>query len=93
MPSPDPSTIDRFMAAASDVLREALLAAESDAPGAVAALQRLAAGGGLLSVKATVGPSTGLAQLAVEVTTPAGESHTLLSCELQPNGPRTPAEC
>lgn len=89
----DSRTIDQFMAAAADVLREALLMAESDAPGAAVAVQRLAAAGGLLTVKATVGLSTGLAQLAVEMTTPAGESHTLMASELVPNEPPPAAGC
>jgi len=92
----DPETLDqvnRFMAAAGDVLSVALRHAEAEAPGALAGLQHLAAAGGLLSVKATVGPSTGLAQLLVELTTPAGESHTLMACELQPIELHAPGGC
>lgn len=39
--------------------------------------------GGMISLRATIAPSTGIAQLAVEVIEPCGRTHQLLATELR----------
>lgn len=75
--------MNAFLAAAGDVLDLALRQVASDAPAAVAGLQRLAAAGGVMSVIARAGACTGLAQVHVQITTPGGQPHTLLIAELE----------
>lgn len=72
-----------FLQAAADLLEVAISQAMERDPRAAAGLDRLLRNGGLLSLRATLAPSTGLAQLAVEVISPSGVTHQLMATSLE----------
>jgi hypothetical protein len=72
-----------FLKAAADLMQCAFEdARRSDSAGADGLAHALRAGA-LATVRATLAPSTGLAQVSFDITTPAGEELSLMSVELQ----------
>lgn len=80
----DRANVERaFMDAAARLIEQAVAeAGRSDREG----LEHLATclkAGGMISLRATIAPMTGLAQLAVEVVEPCGRTHQLMAAELK----------
>lgn len=72
----------RFMQAAAELLQVAIEEARMADAEAVTGLERLLRAGGLLTLRATLAPSTGLAQLAVDIAAPNGETCQLMAVTL-----------
>lgn len=76
------TNISAFMSSAADLLQstfdQALDANGEDKRYLARAIQA----GALISLRATFGPTTGLAQLAVELIEPNGNTHNIMSAEL-----------
>ena len=60
-----------------------LRAAGSDTEAGSEGLNNVLRAGGLLTLRATFGPATGLAQLAVEVVEPTGQTHQLMQADIE----------
>ena len=78
----DDRAIFNFMHSAAAVLQIAVVQARRDDPAAVDAMNRALAAGAMISLKATLVPSTDIARLAVEFVDVAGDVHNVMSCEL-----------
>lgn len=76
------ATVNRMLAAAAEVFELALRQVETEGPGSLAGVQRLADAGGMLRLTINLAPSTRLAQVFVAVSEPNGEVHQLLGIEL-----------
>lgn len=74
--------IKNYLNATADLLQEALTEARTVDPAGAAGLAGVLRAGGLLCLRSTLAPSTGLAQILVEVTEPSGASHVLMSMEI-----------
>lgn len=82
MNATEQNAVRTFLASAADVVNTAVISAKSeDAEGYEGLLCALRAGA-MLSLSATFSPTTHLAQLAIEVTEPNGEKHSLMHVEL-----------
>lgn len=72
-----------FMDAAARLIEQAVAeAGRTDREG----LEGLAAclkAGGMITLRATIAPTTGLGQMAVEIVEPCGRRHQLMSAELK----------
>lgn len=77
--------IHHYLTAASDLLKAAVEDARKDDPDGVAGLAAALRAGGLITLRSTFAPSTGLAQLDIAIVEPSGVSHQLMACELQRN--------
>lgn len=75
--------IRNYLNAASDLLKSAIDDARQDDPEGVAGLAEALRAGGLVTLRSTFAPSTGLAQLDIAVIEPNGTAHQLMACELQ----------
>lgn len=78
--------IKSFMSAAADLLQSAVEAAKADTPDEYAALVACVKAGGMVSFKATMSPTTGIAQLGIDVIEPNGTAHRLMSANLERGG-------
>ena len=76
------TAIEKYLAACSDLLSQAVTEARKEDAEAVQGLARVLQAGGLVSLRSTFAPSTGLAQVCVEVIEPSGQAHSLMSAEL-----------
>ena len=72
----------KFLSASADLLQEAIAAARAEDPHGVQGLAEILRAGGLVTLIATLAPSTGLAQINVEISEPNGATHQLSRCEL-----------
>lgn len=72
----------RFLDAAAALLQAATDQARQEDPQAFDSLAALLKAGGLVELRSTFAPATGLAWMAVEVVAPSGERHTLAAAEL-----------
>lgn len=78
------TNIKAFMSAAADLLQSALDTAKADTPSEYSALVAIVEAGGFVRIGATIAPKTGLARLGIDVLSPAGEAHRLMSMTLEP---------
>ena len=76
------TAIEKYLAACSDLLSQAVTEARKEDAEAVQGLARVLQAGGLVSLRSTFAPSTGLAQVCVEVIEPSGQAHGLMTAEL-----------
>ena len=76
------TAIEKYLAACSDLLSQAVTEARKEDAEAVQGLARVLQAGGLVSLRSTFAPSTGLAQVCVEVIAPSGQAHSLMTAEL-----------
>ena len=76
------TAIEKYLAACSDLLSQAVTEARKEDAEAVQGLARVLQAGGLVSLRSTFAPSTGLAQVCVEVIEPSDQAHSLMSAEL-----------
>lgn len=74
--------IPEFMNAAANLLQAAIEQARAEDQAAADELASLLRCGGMVSIRASFAPMTGLAQLAVEIVEPSGNAHTLMAAEL-----------
>ncbi len=74
--------IEKYLAACSDLLSQAVTEARKEDADAVHGLARVLQAGGLVSLRSTFAPSTGLAQVCVEVIEHSGQAHSLMTAEL-----------
>ncbi len=77
------SRIPEFMNAAASVLQAAIEQAGAEDQTAADGLVSMLRRGGLVTIRASFAPLTGLAQLAVDIVEPSGNAHTLMSVELR----------
>lgn len=77
------TAIRNYLNAASDLLKSAIDEARKDDPVGVDGLAAALRAGGLITLRSTFAPSTGLAQLDIAVIEPNGTAHQLMACELQ----------
>ena len=75
-------TMQRFLAAAADVLADAMRQAQEDDPEGVQHLQRAVLAGGMTRVFATLSPA-GVAWAGVQVIEPNGTTHDVSQLELR----------
>lgn len=79
-----PSTIQSaFLRSAADLISSALEDARETDPDGLAGLQACLAAGGMITLRATFAPSSGLASMSVLVSEPSGTEHVLSACELE----------
>lgn len=71
-----------FLEASANLLESAVGQARQQDVAGVAGLMRAMQAGAMLTLRGTFALSTGLAEVAVEVIEPNGESHQLMRCEL-----------
>jgi hypothetical protein len=77
------TNIKAFMSAAADLMQSAVNTAKADSPDEYAALVACVKAGGMVSIKATMSPTTGIAQLGIDVIEPNGTTHRLMSANLE----------
>ena len=76
-------TIKVFLAASADLLQAAIHQAAAEDPEGYAHLQACIRAGGLLTVRADMSPTTGIAQIGIDVTEPSGATHRLMGATLE----------
>lgn len=74
--------IPEFMNAAANLLQTAIEQARAEDQAAVDGLASMLRAGGLVAIRASFAPMTGMAQLAVEIVETSGNTHTLMTTEL-----------
>ncbi len=74
--------INDYLNAASTLLKSAIEEARRDDPDGVAGLAAALRAGAMLTLRSTFAPSTGLAQIDIQVIEPCGLAHQLMACEL-----------
>ena len=74
--------IHDYLNAASNLLKSAIDEARRDDPEGVAGLATAMRAGAMLTLRSTFAPSTGLAQIDIQVIEPCGLVHQLMACEL-----------
>lgn len=77
------TNIKAFMSAAADLMQSAVTQAKTDSPEEYAALVACVKAGGMVSLNATMSPTTGIAQLGIDVIEPNGTTHRLMSARLE----------
>lgn len=80
------TNIKAFMSAAADLMQSAVTQAKTDSPGEYAVLVACVKAGGMVSINATMSPTTGIAQLGIDVIEPNGTAHRLMSASLEREG-------
>ena len=78
------TAIEKYLAACSDLLSQAVNEARKEDAEAVQGLARVLQAGGLLTLRSTFAPTTGIAQVCIEVIEPSGQAHTLMTADLEP---------
>ena len=78
------TAIEKYLAACSDLLSQAVTEARKEDAEAVQGLARVLQAGGLLTLRSTFAPTTGIAQVCIEVIEPSGQAHTLMTADLEP---------
>lgn len=78
----DNTKIQAFLAAGASVLEDAIAEARAIDPEGVKGLGKLLASGGIVRLQCSLAPSTGLAEVAVDIAAPNGETHRLMAAEL-----------
>lgn len=77
--------IKAFMQAAADLLESSVKSAKAENPEEYAILVKCIKAGGMVNISATMSPTTGIAQLGINVIEPSGTSHRLMSANLERN--------
>ena len=75
--------IQNFLNASAGLIEEAMMDARKTDPEGLAGLSNVLRAGGLLTLRSTFAPSTGLAMIAVEISEPSGVVHTLMNAEIE----------
>jgi hypothetical protein len=76
------TAIKTYLNACAGLLEQAIEQARADDPEGVQGLANVLRCGGLVTLRSTFAPSTGLAQVCVEVIEPSGQAHSLMTAEL-----------
>jgi hypothetical protein len=77
------NTQAEFLSSASALISSVLDEARQADPDGLEGLQACLSAGGLIALRATFAPSTGLASLAVLISEPNGTEHVLSACSLE----------
>lgn len=72
-----------FLAAAADLLEQAIRDATQENPEELALLGRCVKAGGFLNIHANLSQTTGIAQIGIDIIEPNGEKHRLMSTTLE----------
>lgn len=75
--------IRNFLCSAADLLQAAIQDAAADHPEEYSAVVASIRAGAMVSIHAEIAPTTGLAQLGVDVIEPCGTRHRLMSSALE----------
>ncbi len=78
--------IHDFIAAAGALVEAAIQPIKRTQPDDYEGLRMCLKVGGMVSLRATFAPSTGLAQLAVDIIEPSGQTHCLMTTSLERAG-------
>lgn len=74
--------IKEFLTAAANLLQSSMDTARTENPADYAGLVACVKAGGMVGIRATMSPTTGLAELGIEVMEPNGNTHRVMSATL-----------
>lgn len=80
------TNIKQFLHAAANLLQSSIESARAESPDEYAVLVACVKAGGMVSFNATMSPTTGIAQLGIDVIEPNGTAHRLMSASLEREG-------
>ena len=80
--------IANYLASCAELLGHAVTQARQEDAEGVQGLARVLQAGELLTLRSTFAPTTGIAQVCIEVIEPSGQAHTLMTADLAPQSLR-----
>jgi hypothetical protein len=72
-----------YLNACAAIIQQAINQARSEDEDGARGLVQILRAGGLMRLSTSMAPSTGLAQITIEVVEPSGQSHSLVACDIE----------